>query len=134
MLNKVFLHGRFGADPELRRTASGAPVTTATIAVDRDFSQNGQRETDWIELVAFNKTAEFLANHFSKGKTIIVVGRLQIRKWEDKNGNKRTSCEVVVENAYFGESKSQGERYESAMQKPVQDYAVMDGDDDALPF
>lgn len=132
MLNHISIMGRLTKDPELRRTSSGTAVASFTLAVDRDFSK--EKETDFIECVAWKNTAEFVSNHFSKGKMAIVAGRLQIRKWEDKNGNKRTTAEVVADNVYFGESKSAGDKYEDAMNQPTQDYAVVDGDDGDLPF
>lgn len=136
MLNHISIMGRLTKDPELRRTPAGLAVASFTVAVDRDFKDgNGERETDFIECVAWRGTGEFVERNFSKGKTIIVAGRLQIRKWEDKNGNKRSTAEVVADNVYFGDSrKDSGEKYESAMSKPTQDFAVLDGDDDALPF
>ncbi len=136
MLNHISIMGRICNDIELRRTGSGVPVASFTVAVDRDFKDsNGQKETDFIDCVAWRGTAEFVERNFSKGKMIIVAGRLQIRKWEDKNGNKRNSAEIVADNVYFGDSKSSvGEKYEAAKNAPAQDYAVLDGDDDALPF
>jgi single-strand DNA-binding protein len=137
MLNKVIIMGRCGRDPEKRMTPSGVPVTNVTLAVDRDFGKDGQKETNWIDIVAFKETANFLANYFSKGKMAIVAGRLQIRRWEDKNGNKRSTAEVVAENVYFGESKNDvGSRYESAMKsRDVEpDYPAIYGDDAELPF
>lgn len=133
MLNHVSIMGRLTKDVELRRTSSGTAVANFTLACDRDFSK--EKETDFIECVAWGKTGEFAQKYFSKGKMAIVAGRLQIRKWEDKNGNKRSTAEVVAENIYFGDSKSDtGMKYESAMASKTQDYAVLDGDDDALPF
>lgn len=135
MLNKIIVMGRCARDPEKRMTPSGVPVTSVTLAVDRDFAKDGVKETDWIDVVAFKETANFLANHFSKGKMIVVSGRLQIRKWEDKNGNKRNSAEIVADNVYFGDSKKDaGEKYAAAMTGQTQDYAVLDGDNDDLPW
>lgn len=106
MLNKIVLMGRLCKDPELRRTQSGTAVTSFTMAVDRDFKgQNGEKETDFIDIVAWRGTAEFVCNYFSKGRMAVVEGRLQIRDWTDKNGNKRSSAEVVADNIYFGDSK-----------------------------
>ena len=107
MLNRIILQGRCGKDPEKRMTPSGVPVTSVAIAVERDFgkNENGERETDWIDVVAFRETANFLADHFNKGKMIIVSGRLQIRTWLDKEGSKRRSAEVVADSVYFGDSK-----------------------------
>ena len=134
MLNHISVMGRITKDIELRRTPAGVAVASFTVACDRDFSQNGQKETDFIDCVAWRGTGEFVERNFSKGKMIVVSGRLQIRKWEDKNGNKRNSAEIVAENVYFGEKKDIGDKFEAAMNKNSQDYAVLDGDDDALPF
>ena len=106
MLNKIFIMGRLTRDPELRRTQSGTAVTSFTLAVDRDFkSQSGEKETDFIDVVAWRATAEFAAKYFTKGRMAIVEGRLQIRPWTDKDGNSRRSAEVVADNIYFGDSK-----------------------------
>ena len=106
MLNKIFIMGRLTRDPELRRTQSGTAVTSFTLAVDRDFkSQSGEKETDFIDVVAWRSTAEFVAKYFTKGRMAIVEGRLQIRPWTDKEGNSRRSAEVVADNIYFGDSK-----------------------------
>lgn len=135
MLNHITIMGRITKDIELRRTPAGVAVASFTVAVDRDFNQNGQKETDFIDCVAWRGTGEFVERNFSKGKMIVVSGRLQIRKWEDKNGNKRNSAEIVADNVYFGDSKKDaGEKYEAAMTGQTQDYAVLDGDCDDLPF
>ena len=106
MLNKIFIMGRLTRDPELRRTQSGTAVTSFSLAVDRDFkSQSGEKETDFIDVVAWRATAEFAAKYFTKGRMAIVEGRLQIRPWTDKDGNNRRSAEVVADNIYFGDSK-----------------------------
>ena len=106
MLNKIILMGRLARDPELRRTGSGIAVTSFRLACDRDFkSQNGEKETDWIDVVAWRSTAEFVSKYFTKGRMAIVEGRLQTRDWTDKEGNKRVATEVVAENVYFGDSK-----------------------------
>ena len=106
MLNKIFIMGRLTRDPELRRTQSGTAVTSFTLAVDRDFkSQSGEKETDFIDVVAWRATAEFAAKYFTKGRMAVVEGRLQIRPWTDKEGNSRRSAEVVADNIYFGDSK-----------------------------
>lgn len=131
MLNHIDIMGRLTKDPELRRTGTGTAVTSFAIACNRDY---GDKEADFVECVAWKNTAEFIANHFAKGSMAIVSGRLQLRKWEDRDGNKRTTPEVVVDNIYFGESRDLGSRYESATAKPMQDYAVLDGDGDDLPF
>ena len=109
MLNKIVIMGRLTRDPELRRTASSTAVTGFTLAVDRDFkSQNGEKSTDFIDVVAWRNTAEFVSKYFTKGRMAIVEGRLQIRDWKDKDGNNRRSAEVVAENVYFGDSKRDG--------------------------
>lgn len=109
MLNKIFIMGRLTRDPELRRTQSGTAVTSFSLAVDRDFkSQSGEKETDFIDVVAWRATAEFVAKYFTKGRMAVVEGRLQIRDWQDKDGNKRRSAEVVADNVYFGDSKRDG--------------------------
>ena len=107
MLNHIVLMGRLTRDPELRRTGSGLPVATFSLAVDRDFNnrETGERETDFIDIVAWRNTAEFVSKYFTKGRMAVVSGRLQIRNWTDKEGNKRRSAEVVADNVYFGDSK-----------------------------
>ena len=106
MLNKIVIMGRMTRDPELRRTQSGTAVTSFSIACDRDFkSQSGEKETDFIDIVAWRGTAEFVSKYFAKGRMAIVEGRLQIRDWTDNNGGKRRSAEVVADNIYFGDSK-----------------------------
>ena len=111
MLNKIFLMGRLARDPELRRTQSGTPVASFRLAVDRDFKDKstGERSTDWIDVVAWRQTAEFVSRFFTKGRMAIVEGRLQMRDWTDKDGNKLTSAEVVADNVYFGDSKRDGD-------------------------
>lgn len=107
MLNRILLMGRLTRDPELRRTQSGTAVASFSLAVDRDFADKstGQRATDFIDIVAWRGTAEFVSKYFSKGRMAVVEGRLQIRDWQDRDGNKRRSAEVVAENVYFGDSK-----------------------------
>lgn len=106
MLNHIVLMGRLTRDPELRRTGSGIAVASFTLAVDRDFTAQGaERETDFVDIVAWRNTAEFVSKYFTKGRMAVVSGRLQIRNWTDKEGNKRRSAEVVADNVYFGESK-----------------------------
>lgn len=107
MLNKIFLQGRLVADPELRQTPSGVSVATFRIAVDRDFKnkETGEKEADFINIVAWRATAEFVSRYFSKGRLAIVEGRLQIRNYTDREGNKRTAAEVVADNIYFGDSR-----------------------------
>lgn len=146
MLNNITIMGRLTRDPELRRTASGTAVANFTVAVDRDFpdKQSGQKETDFIECVAWKHTAEFVSNYFSQGRMIVASGRLQIRKWTDKDGNKRQSAEVVAENCYFGDSKKEeqenrpymggGRKANDAEMADLSSYALLSGDDSGLPF
>ena len=135
MLNHIVIMGRIARDIELRRTSSGVAVASFPVAVDRDFNQNGQKETDFIDCVAWRGTGEFVERNFSKGKMIVVSGRLQIRKWTDKDGNKRNTAEIVADNVYFGEPKSDiGSKYETAQTLHTQDFAVLDGDGDDLPW
>lgn len=106
MLNKVILMGRLTRDPELRRTGSGTAVTSFSLAVDRDFkSQNGEKETDFVDIVVWKNTAEFVSKYFTKGRMAVVEGRLQIREWKEKDGNKRKTAEVVADSVYFADSK-----------------------------
>ena len=161
MLNHIVLMGRLTRDPELRRTASGVAVATFSIAVDRDFanSATGEKETDFIDIVAWRNTAEFVSKYFTKGRMAVVSGRLQIRNWNDKEGNKRRSAEVVADNVYFGESKRSSEGsgsyggsygsgnspysapaapayggYQAPAAAPASDFAMLDDDDAQLPF
>ncbi|MCI6325749.1 MAG: single-stranded DNA-binding protein [Clostridiales bacterium] len=143
MLNKIIIMGRLTRDPELRRTQSGTAVTSFSLAVDRDFkSQNGDKETDFIDIVAWRSTAEFVGKYFTKGRMAIVEGRLQIRDWTDKDGGKRRSAEVVADNVYFGDSKRDGDSgtsdgYHTAG-RPVDvsanDFAEIGEEDGELPF
>ena len=107
MLNHITIMGRLTRDPELRRTGSGIAVASFSLAVDRDFgkNENGERETDFIDCVAWRQTGEFVSKYFTKGRMAVVSGRLQIRSWTDKDGNKRRTAEVVADNVYFGDSK-----------------------------
>ena len=109
MLNKVFVMGRLTRDPELRRTQSGTAVASFSLAVDRDYkTQSGEKETDFFDVVAWRTTAEFVAKYFTKGRMAVVEGRLQVRPWQDKDGNNRRSTEIIAENIYFGDSKKDG--------------------------
>lgn len=132
MLNHITIMGRLVKDVELRRTGSGTAVSSFTIAVDRDFkSDGGDRETDFIDIVAWRNTAEFASKYFYKGSMAIVSGRLQIRNWQDKNGNKRRSAEVVADNIYFGDSrKSDG----TALGTTEVEFTDLDSDDFDIPF
>ena len=109
MLNHITIMGRLTRDPELRRTGNGTAVTSFTVAVDRDLGgQDGQKETDFIDCVAWRQTGEFVAKYFAKGRMAVVSGRLQIRSWKDKDGNNRKTAEVIADNVYFGDSKPEG--------------------------
>lgn len=134
MLNKIVIMGRLTKDPELRRTGSGTAVTSFTLAVDRDFAnkQSGEKETDFIECVAWRQTGEFVSKYFSKGRMAVVEGRLQIRNWTDDNGNNRRSAEVVADNVYFGDSKK--ENANPVTPGSVSDFDPVYGDDAQLPF
>ena len=107
MLNQITIMGRFVKDPEVRYTPTQVPVASFTIAVDRDYAdkETGKRDTDFIDCVAWRNTAEFISKYFAKGSLSVVTGRLQIRDWTDKEGNRRRNAEVIVDNIYFGESK-----------------------------
>jgi single-strand DNA-binding protein len=158
--------GRLTRDPELRRTGSGIAVASFTLAVDRDFSpkDGGERETDFIDCVAWRQTGEFVSKYFTKGRMAVVSGRLQIRNWNDKDGNKRRSAEVVADNVYFGDSRREdqggasyggsaygGNSYGGGYGAPApaaggfggyaapsspsaSDFAMLDDDDAQLPF
>ena len=163
MLNHIVLMGRLTRDPELRRTGSGIAVASFSLAVDRDFGsrETGEKETDFIDIVAWRNTAEFVSKYFTKGRMAVVSGRLQIRNWTDKEGNKRRSAEVVADNVYFGDSKrdsadggsfnqSQGyaQSFNQIPQQPQQpayqapqnvsaapsDFSMLSDDDPDLPF
>ena len=145
MLNHITLMGRLVNDPELRRTGTGIAVTTFRIAVDRDFApkDGGERKADFITCVAWRQTGEFISKYFSKGRMIVVDGRLEMRDWTDKEGNKRTTAEVIVDNAYFGDSKRDGDNggasyagptYAAPAAAPASDFAMLDDDDAQLPF
>ena len=140
-LNKIFLQGRLTRDPELRRTGSGAAVTSFSLACDRDFkSQSGDKETDFIEVVAWKNTAEFVSKYFSKGRMAVVDGRLQIRDWTDKAGNKRTTAEVVADNVYFADSKrsesndNQKENFNALSGRLSDDFVPISEEDGEIPF
>lgn len=132
MLNRIIVMGRMTRDPELRRTNSGTAVASFTVAVDRDFkSQSGEKETDFIDVVAWRNTAEFASKYFSKGRMAVVEGRLQLRDWTDKNGNKRRSAEIVADNVYFGDSKRDGD--DTVQSEPQSGFSET-ADDGDLPF
>ena len=157
MLNHITIMGRLTRDPELRRTGSGVAVASFTVAVDRDFGgrDGGEKETDFIDCVAWRQTGEFVSKYFTKGRMIVVSGRLQIRSWTDKDGNKRRTAEVVADNCYFGDSKREGDSgsafggnsfanaysapagfggYSAPAGNPASDFAMLDDDDAQLPF
>lgn len=119
MLNTITIQGRLTRDPELRRTGNGVAVTNFTVACERDFNEGGEKVTDFIECVAWRNTAEFASKYFSKGKQAVVKGRLQIRAYTDKSGNKRTAAEVVVESLYFCGDKSNEPAHESGAESHV---------------
>ena len=148
MLNHIVIMGRLTRDPDVRRTPNGVSVTSFTLAVDRDFgARDGDRQTDFIDIVAWRNTAEFVSKYFVKGQMAAVNGRLQLRDWTDKEGNKRRTAEVVAENVYFTESKKSRDAggfsaaparndYDSRFSAPVtgSDFAELDEDDGDLPF
>lgn len=151
MLNHIVIMGRLTRDPDVRRTPNGTSVTSFSLAVDRDFgSRDGEKATDFIDCVAWRNTADFVGKYFTKGRMAIVSGRLQIRDWTDKDGNKRRSAEVVADNVYFGDSKKDresgsGEYFSPSYENqyasegyntPVtgSNFAELDGDDGDLPF
>ena len=163
MLNHIVIMGRLTRDPELRRTGSGIAVASFTLAVDRDFGgrDGGERETDFIDCVAWRHTGEFVSKYFTKGRMAVVSGRLQIRSWTDKDGNKRRTAEVVADNVYFGDSKRENEGssyggnsygstgfggntysapapsyggYSAPAAAPASDFAMLEDDDAQLPF
>ena len=128
MLNRVNIMGRLTQDPELRYTQNQTPVVTFSIACERDYKSGSEKETDFITIVAWRSTAEFISKYFAKGKMIIVSGRLQIRPWEDSDGKKRKSAEVVADSVYFGDSKSNTDTPKAV------EVAVADDEDGELPF
>ncbi len=149
MLNHIVIIGRLTRDPELRRTGTGIAVTSFTLAVDRDFApkDGGERETDFIDCVAWRQTGEFVSKYFAKGRMAVVSGRLQIRNWTDKEGNKRRSAEIVADNVYFGDSKRDADSSSTASNyapapaasntygySGASDFAMLDDDDAQLPF
>ena len=139
MLNKVFIMGRLTRDPELRRTQTGTPVASFSLAVDRDFKDKstGERTTDFIDVVAWRQTGEFVSRYFTKGRMAVVEGRLQIRDWTDKDGNKRRSAEVVADQVYFGDAgkKDDAPTTFGGMSYPNNDdFQELPDDDGKLPF
>lgn len=142
MLNHIAIMGRLARDPELRRTGSGIAVTNFSVAVERDFKDgSGEKKVDFIDCVAWRQTGEFISKYFAKGRMIVVDGRLEMRDWTDKDGNKRTSAEVVVANAYFGDSKRDSDggnnvygSYAAQSSATESDFAMLEDDDAQLPF
>ena len=132
MLNRIVLVGRLTRDPELRHTGNGTAVVSFSLAVDRDFkSQGGEKETDFVDIVAWRSTADFVSKYFTKGRMAVVEGRLQIRDWKDKDGSNRRSAEVVAEQVYFGDSK----RSESDIPPASGDFREIPEDEEGeLPF
>lgn len=131
MLNKIIVMGRFTRDPELRRTPAGTAVASFSLAVERDFKgQNGERETDFIDVVAWRNVGEFVSKYFTKGRMAVVEGRLQVRDWTDNENRKRRTAEIVAENVYFGDSKR--EEQQDTYQE-LGEIAELDDDGD-LPF
>ena len=156
MLNRIILMGRLTRDPELRHTGSGTAVASFSLAVERDFRDktSGQKTTDFIDIVAWRQTGEFVSKYFTKGRMAVVEGRLQMRDWQDREGNKRRSAEDVADNVYFADSRRDGEQssgyapassgYAPAPSSyappanqssaPVSDFAELSDDDGELPF
>ena len=141
MLNHIVIMGRLTRDPELRRTGSGVAVTNFSVAVDRDFAgkESGEKETDFIDCVAWRQAGEFVSKYFTKGRMIVVSGRLQIRPWKDKEGNNRRTAEIIADNVYFGDSKNSAGTVAAPgtatiVTPSAEELAVLDGDDGQLPF
>ena len=141
MLNKIFIMGRLVADPELRHTQSGTAVASLRLAVDRDFKDKdtGERKTDFVDVVAWRNTAEFVSRHFSTGRMAVVAGSLPIRDWTDKDGNKRRNAEVVADNVYFADSKRddrpEGNAPERSLPPPRSGgFEEISDEDGELPF
>ena len=138
MLNSAIIMGRLTADPVLKYTTSSIAVCSFTVAVNRNYSKGREQEADFIEVVAWRKTAEFVSKYFSKGSMIIVEGRIQTRNYEDKHGNKRKAAEIVANNVQFGESKKDAQSNEAPPQTAqptgTADFNEMPGDSDDLPF
>ena len=140
MLNKIFIMGRLTRDPELRTTNSGTSVASFSLAVDRNYKgADGEKETDFIDCVAWRSTAEFAAKYFTKGRMAVVEGRLQIRPWTDKEGNNRRSAEVLVDNMYFGDSKRDGDTggarpASGPVNVSANDWQEVDEEEGDLPF
>ena len=136
MLNKIIIQGRLCRDVEIRRLSDGKAVASVSVACDRDFTGKvGQRETDFIDIVAFGGTGEFLGKYFSRGSMVVLTGRLQIRGWTDKEGNKRRTAEVIADQVYFGDSKNAAtDNNVGHKAAPANDFQVIDDPDAQLPF
>ena len=130
MMNMVAVMGRLVRDPELRRTGNGTAVASFTLAVERDYASNGEKETDFFDVVAWKGTAEFVSKYFTKGRMAAVQGRLQTRTWNDRDGNKRKAVEIVAEGVYFGDSKKD----ETQGGMPAEFAILQDNDEEPLPF
>lgn len=137
-LNRIVLMGRLTRDPELRHTQSGTAVASFTLAVDRDFKSKdtGEKVTDFIDIVAWRSTAEFVSKYFAKGRQAVVEGRLQLRDWTDQDGNKRRSAEVLAESVYFADSKRDSDTPPKmdVYDIPGAQFEEIDDDDGKLPF
>lgn len=135
MLNSITIQGRFCRNPELRRTQSGKAVTSFTLACDRDFKSDDGPTVDFVDIVTWGATAEFVDKYFAKGRMAVVSGRLQVRGWTDKEGNKRRTTEIVADHVYFGDSKreAQSDSNDAGLQAPAE-FAQLDDDDGELPF
>ena len=141
MLNTVQIMGRLGRDPELKYTQNNVPVATFSLAVERDFKSDGEKVSDWIDCVAWRHTAEYISKYFSKGRMMVVSGRLQTRSWEGKEGKKHKAVEVIVENAYFADSRRAEQQQQQSgygdfgPQVQISDgFEPIDDPDDELPF
>lgn len=136
MLNHITVMGRLTRDPELRRTGSGIAVASFTVAVDRDIAnkESGERETDFIDCVAWRGTGEFVSKYFGKGSMAVVSGRLQIRNWTDKDGQKRRTAEILADNVYFGGVKKDGVQAATAPRNQPETFTEITEDDEQLPF
>ena len=135
MLNKIFIMGRLTRDPELRRTQNGTAVTSFSLAVDRDFKNaDGSKDTDFIDVVAWRGAAEFVAKYFAKGRIAVVEGRLQMRDWTDKKGNKRRNAEVLADNIYFGDNKKDTEDRDGRYGGEGRSSGFSEIDEEDLPF
>lgn len=136
MLNKVFLQGRLVADPELRHTQQGTPVASYRLAVDRDYKSkdSNAQNTDFVNIVSWRNTAEFVSRYFTKGRMMLVEGRLQMRSYTDKDGNRRVAAEVVTDNVHFADSRKDGSNNEDGSLQESAGFGELADDDGNLPF